>query len=165
VKMSGKKEAVLAFALLAPLALYFIPYAYAATSSSYTVNVSLTETAPGHFDQFAYCNTGDYATGGGGGTTEDGGQVQNLAPAGTGNVVVFSGQPTGWFSSVNLIGTGSFQVQVWVVCQSPITVAGVGVPEFGQLYTAIALGAVAFFLFTRYTNSKWPGPDANALAK
>jgi hypothetical protein len=35
------------------------------------------------------------------------------------------------------------------VCQTPITVAGIGVPEFGSLYMAIALGAVAYFLMAR----------------
>jgi len=31
----------------------------------------------------------------------------------------------------------------------PITVAGIGVPEFGSLYIAIALGAVLYFLLAR----------------
>ena len=36
-----------------------------------------------------------------------------------------------------------------MVCQTPVTVAGVGVPEFGSLYAAIALGAVAYFMLSR----------------
>jgi hypothetical protein len=35
------------------------------------------------------------------------------------------------------------------VCQTPVTVAGVSVPEFGSLYVAIALGAVLYFLLAR----------------
>ena len=38
---------------------------------------------------------------------------------------------------------------VWAVCQHPVTVAGIGVPEFGSLYIAIALGAVAYFMLSR----------------
>jgi hypothetical protein len=39
--------------------------------------------------------------------------------------------------------------EVYIICQSPITVAGVGVPEFGSLYVAIALGAVVYFMLSR----------------
>jgi hypothetical protein len=41
-------------------------------------------------------------------------------------------------------------VVVDVVCQTPIAaVAGVSVPQFGSLYVAIALGAVAYFMLSR----------------
>jgi hypothetical protein len=36
-----------------------------------------------------------------------------------------------------------------IICQTPVTVAGIGVPQFGSLYVAIALGAVAYFLMSR----------------
>jgi hypothetical protein len=36
-----------------------------------------------------------------------------------------------------------------VVCQTPIVVAGIGVPQFGSLYVAIALGAVVYFMLSR----------------
>jgi hypothetical protein len=36
-----------------------------------------------------------------------------------------------------------------VICQTPLTVAGIGVPEFGSLYVAIALGAVVYFVMSR----------------
>ena len=38
-----------------------------------------------------------------------------------------------------------------IVSQSPITVAGVTIPEFGSLYVAIALAALVYFgLFRHY---------------
>jgi len=36
-----------------------------------------------------------------------------------------------------------------VICQTPINVAGIGVPQFGSLYVAIALGAVLYFLLSK----------------
>jgi hypothetical protein len=47
------------------------------------------------------------------------------------------------------VAASGVSVDVWVVCQTPITVAGIGVPEFGSLYVAIALGAVVYFVMSR----------------
>jgi hypothetical protein len=39
--------------------------------------------------------------------------------------------------------------EVYAVCQMPIAVGGISVPEFGSLCVAIALGAVAYFMLSR----------------
>lgn len=131
---------VLALALTLPLVLYAVPYAYAATTSS-TYVVSATDTG------FAVvnCNAGDYATGGG----ADGGSsaiIRNkpMFWDGVQYNQISTGQPNAWLASAGLS-----PVTVWVICQTPLTVAGVTVPEFGSLYVAIALGAVVYFMLTR----------------
>jgi hypothetical protein len=43
----------------------------------------------------------------------------------------------------------SIDTTAQVTCQSPITVAGIGVPQFGSLYVAIALGVVVYFILSR----------------
>jgi hypothetical protein len=41
-------------------------------------------------------------------------------------------------------------MQLEIICQSAVTLpAGIGVPEFGSLYVAIALGAVVYFMMSR----------------
>lgn len=152
-----KRALVLALSLTLPLALYGIPYAYAATSSSYVVSTShtLVATDVPPTDIKASCHSGDYATGGGAGTDLD---TTSVAPTfsgpTSGGSVAFSGQPNGWVASFNYPNpAGTFfaggQLTVFVVCQTPITVAGIGVPEFGSLYVAIALGAVLYFMLSR----------------
>jgi hypothetical protein len=141
-----RRALVLALALTLPLTLYGIPYAYASmTSSSYT----MTATIPLGTTADVHCNAGDYATGGGG----DGGSgIIFLSEArvydfGTNTYSGSSnGQtPNGW----EIRSTVSSSPNVQVVCQTPITVAGVTVPQFGSLYVAIALGAVAYFMLSR----------------
>jgi hypothetical protein len=125
--------------------LYGVPYAYAATtSSSYQVNV--TYGAPANTQDFqggALCNSGDYVTGGGFTIQFTDLKVVRSYPGGDGN------PPTGWFVSVDNLSGQSPNFTVWAVCQTPITVAGIGVPEFGSLYLAIALGAVVYFMLSR----------------
>jgi hypothetical protein len=146
---AGEKEAmerrVLAVALVltVPLAFYGIPYAYAVqTSSSYQVKVSATATDDS-FPLIAYCNGGDYATGGGGGIHVTGAFVRETLPIS----YVSPPTPYGWFAEFG--GSTGFQVDTYAVCQTPITVAGIGVPQFGSLYVAIALGAVLYFMLSR----------------
>jgi hypothetical protein len=50
--------------------------------------------------------------------------------------------------------SGSEINDVWAICMTPVTVAGIGVPEFGSLYAAIALGAVVYFMLSRYSSRK-----------
>jgi hypothetical protein len=136
-----RRALVVALALTFPLLLFGVPYAYANTvSSSYTVSSSTS--------QQVHCNSGDYATGGGGVVAS--GAVRASEPLVGGSVPSSpaDGAPNGWYidGTVSLV-SGTFLV--FVVCQTPITVAGVTVPEFGQLYVAIALGAVAYFMLSR----------------
>jgi hypothetical protein len=153
-----KRALVLALSLTLPLALYGIPYAYAATTSTTYVVANthtLLSTDVPPTDIGANCNSGDYATGGGAGTDGD---TTNVVPTFSGPTrggsVVFSGQPNGWKASFNYPNpAGSFyagiELTVFVVCQTPITVAGIGVPQFGSLYVAIALGALVYFVAAR----------------
>jgi hypothetical protein len=151
-----RRAIFLALALTLPLALYGVPYAYAATTSStYEVFAS---NAPNTNTVDVHCNSGDYATGGGG--RGGSGPLQSTHPEkfdGTSYSDPGTGQPNAWGAWVFSSPTGA-QVFVWVVCQTPITVAGIGVPQFGSLYVAIALGAVAYFLLAkRYATGKSRG--------
>jgi hypothetical protein len=139
-----RRALVLTLALTLPLGLYGIPYAYAATfSSTYVVS------AHGTFD-FAdvHCSTGDYATGGGGAATNPAALVLNLPEKYNGVTysTAYSGLPNAWGASSTGTPAG---VYVFVACQTPIAVAGIGVPQFGSLYFAVALGAVVYFMLAR----------------
>ena len=141
-----RRALVVALALTLPLALYGIPYAYAATvSSTYVVRNVITVPPSTLVFGLASCHSGDYATGGEANwfSAVEGGPAANDLP-------ISSGQPTQWFgSNINVDPSNTRLLPIYVVCQTPITVAGVGVPEFGSLYVAIALGAVAYFMLSR----------------
>jgi hypothetical protein len=150
-----KRALALALALTVPLALYGVPYAYAATlSSSYVVTTTSTLPTASSIGASAHCNTGDYATGGGVNPQEGGAVVSRSLPLhfdGTSYSSISSGQPNAWNGEVvSTAGTQEdFGIATYVICQTPITVAGIGVPEFGSLYLAIALGAVLYFMLSR----------------
>ena len=148
--MKNKIPIVMLAVLTVPLAMYFVPFSYAATtSSSYQVIGPMTVV---HQQEakvaIAHCNAGDYATGGG----------FNFVN-GTGLELIFSAgnaefSPDNWEVNVFNPTGGDQDVQALAMCQTPISVAGIGVPEFGQLYLVIALGAVVFFLIARYNGGK-----------
>jgi hypothetical protein len=144
-----RRALVLALALTLPLALYGVPYAYASqVSTSYTAlwhdvvlpNQTVTDVAT--------CTSGDYVTGGGW--------------EGTARIVVYTSEaqpfgpgPSLWkVTAHNIDGGISQQLVIVAVCQTPISVAGIGVPEFGSLYVAIALGAVVYFMLSKRLNRK-----------
>ena len=135
----------MALALTLPLAIFGIPYAYAATTTS-TYEVITGYTLPvGTAEQvYSFCKPGDFATGGGYAAF-----VKVTFSEAYPRFDPNTGQtPTGWAVSVsNDLGSPS-NFEVEVVCMSPITVAGVGVPQFGSLYVAIALGAVVYFMLS-----------------
>lgn len=159
---------VLVSLLTIPLLLYAIPYAYAATvSSTYQVSTShtivSTDTAP--LILTAACKSGDYATGGGAGHNLDSTQFStSLSLPTQGGFTGLSGQPDGWVGFFNWPSPTSFfdggVVTVTVICQTPITVAGIGVPEFGSLYSAIALAAVLYFGLTVLRQRRAPAIPA-----
>jgi hypothetical protein len=140
-----KHALVLALALTLPLVLYGVPYAYASvTSSSYVVYGGGGAT-PFNKSQFVvYCHSGDYVTGGGFDLYDQTTQLITSAPLGQ-PVSVFEG----WYIQVYNPSSTTYGTRVWAVCQTPIVVAGVSVPEFGSLYVAIALGAVVYFTMSR----------------
>jgi hypothetical protein len=155
-----RRAIVLALALTLPLALYGIPYAHAATlSSSYVVTATNTVSSGTVISQFVHCNSGDYATGGGVDKGEGGVAVSRNLPLffdGSSYSLLSSGQPNAWLGEVtSFVGTqSSFGLTVYVICQTPITVAGIGVPQFGSLYVAIALGALVYFMLSRRFSRK-----------
>jgi len=146
----NRNQKIFILTLAIPLVLYGAPYAYAATvSSSYVVSNTLWVITPATYSLTATCNTGDYATGGGA-----------EFPVSTGNIIyslpVGTAPPTGWAATAYYPGSGepSVALIVKVVCQTPITVAGIGVPEFGSLYAAIAIAAIAYFGLTLLRTKK-----------
>jgi hypothetical protein len=153
---------VLGLALTLPLALYGIPYAYAATtSSSYVVESdsshSTTVQPLTTGNNAVLCNPGDYATGalymlwGFQGSPGVIAAIHGTNDP-TGNTFVGIGTPHGVVVSVyNPNSNFGYTVKftAGAICQTPITVAGIGVPEFGSLYVAIALGAVLYFLLSK----------------
>src|SRR6266480_3122173 len=152
-----RRAIVVALALVLPLISFGVPYAYAATTSStYVVETDYshrTTVAPlGYGNNAALCNSGDYATG----ALYMLWSISETAPGvivaihgtndPTGASFITSGTPHGMVVEVfNPDNTFAISFTAGAVCQTPITVAGIGVPEFGSLYVAIALGAVAYF--------------------
>ena len=152
---ANARPLALTLILTLPLGLYFVPYAYAAvTTTSYMVFAG--NTTGNVVD--VHCNAGDYATGGGSFAALN---LVNSNPEiydfGTGTYsFATSGTPNAWH-----VAAGDTNVAAWVVCQTPITVAGIGVPEFGSLYVAIALGALLYFVLSRRFAGKTDGVRAN----
>jgi hypothetical protein len=139
---------VLALALTLPLALYAIPFAYAvSTQSTYVVKTS-PDLSTGLGGAQAKCSSALDSTEHYGYTNQNIVTLISVFPVNSGGSEVVTGDnPNGWrlvFSSAPGAVT-----EVYIICQSPITVAGVGVPEFGSLYVAIALGAVVYFMLSR----------------
>ena len=140
-----KRSLAIALALTLPLVFYGIPYAYASTMTSTYVVDGPTVVLGGGDQSAAYatCNTGDYVTGGGysGGVTANI-VISNSEPVGSTN-------PTEWGIYVFNTGSSTIFVHVVATCQTPVTVAGISVPQFGSLYIAIALGAAVYFVLSR----------------
>jgi hypothetical protein len=140
-----RRALVLVLALMLPLALYGIPYAYASTTSS-----SYLVSNIGNGAVYAHCNTGDYATGGGALVGDSANWIGESYPVfwtGSNYLGIFTGQPNAWTASAH--NPASDFINMFVICQTPIVVAGIGVPQFGSLYVAIALGAVVYFMLSR----------------
>ena len=149
------KLAIIAIAILAvPLALYFVPYAYAAsTVTTYEVVSSPVAIAPGDTNAgYALCTGAtDVVTGGGFEMNALGGT--NYPPVVQTSYPFTQSGHNGWLVWVedpDLSGALSNSYNVYAECMTPTTIAGIGVPQFGQLYTAIALGALVFYLLGRY---------------
>jgi hypothetical protein len=140
-----KRSLALALTLTLPLVLYGIPYAYALASSSYTVDSTVVVPPNGTAEAQPSCHSGDYVTGGG-----------YLLNGNVGNVLIVENRPFlpgnnpfAWSVQGVNGGSGSATMVAYAVCQTPIAPAGIGVPEFGSLYVAIAFGAVVYFMLSR----------------
>jgi hypothetical protein len=150
-----KRAVVLSLALTLPLLLYGIPYAYAAsTQSTYVVRATfpiMTAGATGFV--FIQCASPSDFTQHYSVSNPEQFPVNNVFTINSAGIKTNTGDnPNGWFIVVHNLTTGSaFTIQAEIICQSPLTlVAGIGVPEFGSLYVAIALGALVYFMLARH---------------
>jgi hypothetical protein len=148
-----RRATILALALTIPLILYSVPYAYASvTSSAYVIHSSFFVVAQSYNNVIIGCNIGDYAVSGGYATAAIVTIAQSQPTKGGAPFLSNGNRPDGWqitgFNTASLGGTTE-SVDAWVVCQTPVTVAGIGVPEFGSLYVVIALGAIVYFMLSR----------------
>ncbi len=161
-----KRVVALALALRLPLALYGVPYTYALTTqSTYGVRTSLAigsgVTSEVKIRCLSFSDSTEHYSVSAPQFRVD--LVELLTSTGTFGST--SDTPNGW--DLFLTNTaGSATVDVFIICESPITVAGIGVPEFGSLYTAVALGAILFFFLSRYMSAKKPisTPAATTLS-
>jgi hypothetical protein len=154
-----RNEKVLVLLLGVPLLIYFVPYSYAATtSSSYVIENQYPGTSvPAHQSgiNVALCNTGDYATGSLYfiQSFDENAPPTVLAIHGANDAsggYITGGTPHGIYVDVwNPSSSGTINFWAGAICQTPIAVAGVGVPEFGSLYSAIALAAILYFALSR----------------
>jgi hypothetical protein len=144
----NRQAITLVLALTLPLGLYGIPYAYASsTSSTYEMIQSFTLLVGESANFVTSCLPGDVATGGG-----YAGFVPVTFSEANPRLTPNPGHmPTGWAVSFNNNQGTPQSVEVEAVCMTPINVAGIGVPEFGSLYVAIALGAFVYYLVSRRT--------------
>jgi hypothetical protein len=160
--MNRNQRMILVLALVVPLLSYGVPYAYATiTSSAYTVKVQGTVFA-GSFSDLSFvasCNSGDYATGGGvlTGTSTSSSvsvdtsmHIQASTPAKGDKPAQPNDRPDGWYGVVFNSDSSDHQFELFAVCQTPVTVAGIAVPEFSSLYVAIALAALVYFMLARH---------------
>jgi hypothetical protein len=137
---------ILVLVLLVPLMVFGTGYAYAQQTISSYINYSSVDVPAGQSSGavIAYCNAGDFATGGSS-AKEAGLIMDGSAPF----PIALGATPQGWTASgVNPTGA-PLQLTVYAVCMSPITLAGIGVPEFGSMYMAIILAAAVYFALTR----------------
>ena len=111
-------------------------------SSDATANKSMGDAASAQTS----CNPGDYTTNFFFSNPENAKHVSQMPINGGGNPVASGDQPNGWSVTFEI---GGFPERLIVICQTPVTVAGLGVPEFGSLYAVLALGAVAYFMLSR----------------
>jgi hypothetical protein len=151
-----RRGIVVALALTLPLALYGIPYAYASTQSTYVEASPYTNVATGASHTFILmcASPSDYtirfAIDEGSGNIpaypNSNGVILNSA----GSHILTNGDvPNGWEVTVQNNYANTLGMGLEIICQTPVTVAGIGVPQFGSLYVAIALGAVAYFVLSR----------------
>jgi hypothetical protein len=152
---------ILALSLTLPLAAYGIPYAYASSVvTTYTVLGPEVSASPGqHAFAYADCRTGDVATGGGHFNIVDNIYsnpiVLNSGPEvfdGFSHSFANTGQTANsWRVDERGISSDVVGIEFGasVECMSPVTVAGIGVPQFGSLYVAIALGALVYLVLAK----------------
>jgi len=113
------------------------------------VTIQFTVPATNFGTGTASCNPGDYATGGG--FYLDGTKEQAIQSHSN---IINGPNPAGWYLQVYNSDNRDDTANAQVICQTPVTVAGIGVPEFGSFYVAIALGAILYFILSRRTTKR-----------
>jgi hypothetical protein len=149
-----RRALVVALALTLPLALYGIPFGYAAATQS-TYAVATTQDCISNACTFIVpltCNSpSDYSLQYGVyyDRLPSDARVDGAIPTNSAGLPVSTNEvPNGW--RINVVSGAPEKINFAVICQSPIPLtAGIGVPEFGSLYAAIALGAVLYFMMAR----------------
>ena len=153
-----RRSLVLAVSLALPLLLYGIPYAYAATTSTqstYTVTTQITMAGNTlnslvHLQCLSPTDYTDHFTTDPSNPTDIHVRGSHMLKS-NGALALTGDNPNGWIINLQNSYPNDLDATVQIVCQSPVTVsvAGIGVPEFGSLYAAIALGAVIYFALSR----------------
>ena len=150
---------ILVLALTLPLAFYGLPYASALVAqTTYVVNGGSAPIAPGGSAAFeVQCSSPSDSTSH---FVNDFPKFFNLELSrllnSAGNLASMGENPNGWFFQVHNTSTGMLNAQVTIICQTPISLAGISVPEFGSLYAAIALSAVVYFFLARRNTATKP---------
>ncbi len=142
---------ILVLVLTIPLLLFGMGYAYAQQSTgTYVIGETTPMPAYAPIVLDADCYSGDYATGGGHLFT---GPVEQNAVQSYPIPYTVPGtegpQPTGWRVAGYNPSANPGNLEVFVVCQTPITVAGFGVPEFGSIYIIMIIGAAVYLVLTK----------------
>ena len=145
-----RRSLILALALTLPLASYGIPYVYAATQSTYVVSRDATYDNGSTLVNNIMClSTSDYSLSYG---LRDQGYFSWFSTYpldSNGHNAATGSSPNGWQLQARTTLSNTGTEGLFIMCQSPVTVAGIGVPQFGSLYVAIALGAVVYFMLSR----------------
>jgi hypothetical protein len=160
-----KRAIVLALALTLPLVLYGVPYAYAiSTQSTYVVRATgaITENSQGivmcsspsdstlHYAFSRFALPPDSVN-----FIQVPSSLEWAVPLDSAQSPASTNEnPNGWSFGVRPGNAGGSGYAFWGFCQSPITVAGISVPQFSSLYLAIALGALVYFMLSRLFTTK-----------
>lgn len=137
--------------LVMPLVLYGVGYAYAQVSTQIYERSSTHVIVAQRYSSFtAWCDVFDYVTGGGynvmGGWRYDERVVSSMSNT--------EGEQQGWLVTIFGMHGGSEEtITVYARCMPPITVAGIGVPEFGSFYILLSVVVGAYFVLFRLRSS------------
>jgi hypothetical protein len=140
-----KDQKVLILMLIVPLFLFGTGYAYAQQITSTYIAYSLTSVPAGQTSTTnAYCNSGDFATGG------DTAFGPGLISGGGAPIPIVQGAtPVGWTGTAENPTGSPGSLVAYAICMSPTTVAGIGVPEFGFTYIIMILGVAVYAILTK----------------
>jgi len=155
-------------ALTLPLVFYGIPYASAAVAqTTYIVkhSVVLPEAVTSKNEDLQCSSPSDSASHF---LIDPPGDLSGIQVTriivldGDGNVAPTGDNPNGYRFGLQKCFGPELSLFLYIFCETPITTAGISVPEFGSLYLAIALGAIVYFFLARhYTATKPAGIRAN----